>query len=209
WIFWKQLGGDWRELMAQYVSMGCNVVIEYDAYSTSGTAHKISFNNQDFVVDTSGDLVQETIEISKDVRIRLKDNGIEFSSREYRDRSLRVITPRSQCFALLPGAGGAGIPYDAGKSLTSDGGTEIQVAGFKNNPDIHNLAAYISYFKSSTSRTDTQNGTIVLQDANRNAGYLGSPAFIKEDDGSYRAIGVMIGQLFGEDRLIPIARCNK
>jgi hypothetical protein len=83
------------------------------------------------------------------------------------------------------------------------------VAGFKNNPDIHNLSNYISYFKSSTSRADTRNGTIVLQDANRNAGYLGSPAFFKESDGSYRVIGVMIGQLFGEDRLVPIARCNK
>ncbi len=209
WIFWRQLGGRWRELMAQYVYMGCNVIIEYDAYSTAGTARKISFNNQDFMIDTSGDVVEQNIELTKEVKVRLKDNGIDIKSRETVNRSLRVITPASQCFALLRGAGGAGIPYDAGKSLSSDGGTEIQVAGFKNNPDIHNLASYISYWKSNTSRTDTQNGTIVLQDANRNAGFLGSPAFIKEDDGSYRVIGVMIGQLFGEDRLVPIARCNK
>ena len=83
------------------------------------------------------------------------------------------------------------------------------MAGFEGNPDIHNLKPYISYFKSNTSRTDTRNGTIVLQNANHNAGYLGSPAFFKEKDGSYRVIGVMIGQLFGEDRLVPIARCNK
>lgn len=209
WIFWRQLGGRWRELMANYVAMGFKVVIEYDAYSTTGTARKLSFNNLDFQVDRSGDVSEETVEILKEVRVIMKDNGIKISASELRDRRIRVITPSSQCYAILPGKGGAGIPYDAGASLASDGGTEIQVAGFKNNPDIHNLSAYISYFKSSTSRADTRNGTIVLQDANRNAGYLGSPAFLKEKDGSYRVIGVMIGQLFGEDRLVPIARCNK
>lgn len=209
WIFWRQLGGKWRELMANYVAMGFKVVIEYDAYSTTGTARKLSFNNLDFQVDRSGDVSEETVEILKEVRVIMKDNGIKISASELRDRRIRVITPSSQCFAILPGKGGAGIPYDAGASLASDGGTEVQVAGFKNNPDIHNLSAYISYFKSSTSRADTRNGTIVLQDANRNAGYLGSPAFLKEKDGSYRVIGVMIGQLFGEDRLVPIARCNK
>ena len=209
WLFWRQLGGRWRELMANYKAMGFNIVIEYDAYSTTGTAHKLSFNNQDFQVDRSGDIMEEINEVMKDVRVIIKDNGFKISSSEFRNRRVSVITPSSQCFAILPGKGGAGIPYDAGASLSSDGGTEIQVAGFKNNPDIHDLSNYISYFKSSTSRADTRNGTIVLQDANRNAGYLGSPAFFKESDGSYRVIGVMIGQLFGEDRLVPIARCNK
>lgn len=209
WIFWRQLGGKWRKLMAEYISLGCNVIIEYDAYSTTGTAHKLSFNNQDFLIDRSGDITTETIEITKEVRVNLKDNGIEIEGKNTKSSFISVFSPRSQCFALLRGKGGVGIPYDAGASLSSDGGTEVQVAGFKNNPDIHNLAAYISYFKSSTSRTDTQNGTIVLQDANSNAGYLGSPAFIKEEDGSYRVIGLMVGNLFGEDRLVPIARCNK
>ena len=209
WIFWRQLGGRWREVMANYKAMGFNIIIEYDAYSTSGTAHKLSFNNQDFLVDHSGDVTEVIDEVMKDVRVTIKDNGFKISSREYRQVSVSVVTPSSQCYAILPGKGGAGIPYDAGASLSSDGGTEIQVAGFKNKPDIHSLANYISYFKSSTSRADTRNGTIVLQDANNNAGYLGSPAFFKEEDGSYRVIGVMIGQLFGEDRLVPIARCNK
>ena len=209
WIFWRQLGGRWRELMAQYVYMGCNVVIEYDAYSTTGTARKISFNNQDFLIDTSGDAVEQQIEINKEVKVRLKDNGIDIKTRETESSGLRIITPASSCYAILPHAGGAGIPYDAGASLASDGGTEVQVAGFKNNPDIHNLSNYISYWKSSTSRADTRNGTIVLQDANRNAGFLGSPAFFKENDGTYRVIGVMVGNLFGEDRLVPIAQCNK
>lgn len=209
WIFWRQLGGRWRELLANYKAMGFNIVIEYDAYSTTGTAHKLSFNNQDFRVDRSGDVTEVIDEVIKDVRVLIKENGFRISSSEFRNRNITVVTPSSQCYAILPGKGGAGIPYDAGASLSSDGGTEVQVAGFKNNPDIHNLANYISYFKSSTSRADTRNGTIVLQDANRNAGYLGSPAFFKEKDGSYRVIGVMIGQLFGEDRLVPIARCNK
>ena len=208
WIFFRELGGSWRELMADYVALGFRVVIEYDAYSTKGTAHKLSFNNQDFQVDHSGDVAVETIDIQKDVRVRIKDNGIDIRSSEFKSRTINVYTPRSQCFALLPGKGGAGIPYDAGASVTSDGGTEVQVAGFKNNPNIHDLENYISYFKSSTSRTDTHNGTIVLQDHNRNAGFLGSPAFFKEADGSYRAIGVMVGQLGGEDRIVPIAKCN-
>ena len=208
WIFFRELGGEWRELMAEYVALGFKVIIEYDAYSTEGTARKFMFNNQDFLVDTSGDVAVETIDIQKDVRVRIKDNGIDIRSSEYKSRTINVYTPRSQCFAILPKKGVSGIPYDAGVSMKSDGGTEVQVAGFKNNPDIHNLDAYISYWKSSTSRTDTHNGTIVLQDHNRNPGYLGSPAFFKEADGAYRVIGVMVGQLGGEDRLVPIARCN-
>ena len=209
WIFFRELGGRWRELMANYVALGFKVIIEYDAYSTKGTAHKLSFNNLDFLVDESGDVTEETIDILKDVRVRIKDNGIDIRSSELKRRTIRVWTPRSQCFALLPGKGGAGIPYDAGASLASDGGTEVQVAGFKDNPNIHDLSNYISYFKSSTSRTDTYGGTIVLQDANRNPGFLGSPAFLKEKDGSYRVIGVMVGRLRGEDKLVPIAKCNK
>ncbi len=208
WFFYKELGGEWRVLMAEYVAAGCKVIIDYDAYSTAGTAHKLTFNNLDFVVDTSGDRAEETITITKDVRARLKDNGIEISRSKKVTYSLTVYTPWSQCYALLPGKSSAGIPYDAGKSLSSDGGTEIQVAGFKDNPNIHNLPDYVSYFKSSTSRTDTKDGNIILQDANRNPGYLGSPAFIKETNGAYRAIGVMVGQLRGEDKLVPIAKCN-
>ena len=108
WIFFRELGGKWRELMADYVALGFKVIIEYDAYSTKGTAHKLSFNNLDFLVDESGDLTEETIDILKDVRVRIKDNGIDIRSNEFKKRSIRVWTPRSQCFALLPGKGGAG-----------------------------------------------------------------------------------------------------
>ena len=209
WIFWRELGGRWRELMANYKALGFNIIIEYDAYSTTGPAHKLSFNNQDFLVDAGGDRLEVIREVIKDVRVSIKDNGFKFSSSEFHDVSVSVITPASQCFAILPGKGGAGIPFNAGVSLASDGGTEVQVAGFKNNPNIHDLPNYISYWKSNTSRTDTRNGTIVLQDANHNAGYLGSPAFFKEQNGAYRVIGVMVGQLFGEDRIVPIAMCNK
>lgn len=208
WIFYRELGGDWRRKMAEYASLGCNVILEYEAYSTAGTAKKLSFNNQDFLIDRSGDVTTEVIEIGKDVRVVLKENGIDLSSREYRSRTFNFFTPTSSCYALLKGKGGVGIPYDAGASLTSDGGTEVQVAGFEGNPNIQDLDSYISYFKSSTSRTDTQNGTIVLQNANSNVGYLGSPAFIKEADGTYRVIGLMVGNLFGEARIVPIASCN-
>lgn len=208
WIFWRELGGEWRKLMAEYVSLGCNVILEYDAYSTAGTAKKLSFSNQDFLIDRGGDVTTDGIEIGEKVRVHLRENGIDLSSREFRSRSFIFFSPTSSCYALLKGKGGVGIPYDAGASLSSDGGTEVQVAGFKGNPDIHNLEGYISYFKSSTSHTDTQNGTIVLQDANSNAGYLGSPVFVKEEDGTYCVIGLMVGKLYGENRIVPIASCN-
>ena len=208
WVFYRELGGRWRQLMAEYAALGCNVILEYDAYSTEGTAKKLSFNNQDFLIDRSGDVTTEVIDIEREVRVNLKANGIDLSSREFRSRTFNFFAPTSSCYALLRNKGGVGIPYDAGASLTSDGGTEVQVAGFKDNPDIQDLDSYISYFKSSTSRTDTQNGTIVLQDANNNPGYLGSPAFVKEADGTYRVIGLMVGRLSGEDRIVPIANCN-
>ena len=203
WIFFRELGGDWRMIMAEYVALGFKVIIEYDAYSTEGTSRKLMFNNQEFLVDTSGDVAVETIDIHKNVRKCIKDNGIDISGSEFKSRTINLYTPRSQCFAILPKRRVSGIPYDAGVSMS----TEVQVAGFKNNHDIHNLDGYISYWKSYTLRTDTHNGTIVLQDHNRNPGYLGSPAFIKESDGSYCVIGIMVGQLGGEDRIVPIARC--
>ena len=67
WIFWRQLGGRWRELMANYKAMGFNIIIEYDAYSTTGTAHKLTFNNLDFLVDESGDVTEVIDEVMKDV----------------------------------------------------------------------------------------------------------------------------------------------
>jgi len=208
WVYEGTLKGPWRTLMAEYVALGCDVVIEYDAYSTEGTGHKLHFSNKDFKINRTGDTETLTIDISRDVRVRLKDNGIAVNVYETRKAEFAVFSKKSYSYALLPGVGGAGIPYHAGMSQSIEGGSEITIAGFKNHTNIHNLKDNISYFSSKTSRADNRNGTIVLQDANSNSGYLGSPAFVKDDKGKFYVIGVMVGSLFGEDRLVPIYMCN-
>ncbi len=211
WVFDQTTGvqqGSWRSIMRQYAAAGCNIIIEYEAYSTAGTAAKLSFNNQDFMIDRSGDTRVERIEIERSIRAILKRNSISVSYIERHYAEIRVFSPTSRCVAILPGAGGAGIPYNTGASVASEGGTDIQIAGFMGTTNIHNLS--LEYFKSSTSRNDTQNGTIVLQSApTSTSGYLGSPAFIKDSDGNYRLVGMYVGHFYGQSRLIPVARFNR
>lgn len=208
WVYEGTLKGPWRSLMAQYVALGCDVIIEYDAYSTEGTGHKLSFSNRDFNINRGGDVERLTIEISKDVRLHLRDNGFDATIYEIRKAEFAVFSKKSYSYATLPGIGGAGIPFHAGMSQSMERGTEIQVAGFKNHTNIHNLLSNISYFTSRTSRADNHNGTIVLHDNNSNAGYLGSPAFAKDENGKFFVVGVMVGSLYGEDRIVPIYMCN-
>ena len=63
------------------------------------------------------------------------------------------------------------------------------------------------YLTSTTEYKDDANGTYILQDGSNTAGFLGSPAFIQEEDKSYKCVGVYVGNMFGRPRIVPINRC--
>lgn len=200
---WKE---DWRYLMAQYVACGANVIIHYRAYSTKGTGKPLSFVNTEFVVNDSGDADVE-IEIEKKFRTTWKDLfgfpiSVEWGSKKYRAK-VGVISTASRSFAYIRNKGtyGEGIPYDIEKSGKMSGGTEIHMVGYARKTEPHALIP--AHFNDRTNVDDTLNGTIVMQGQVDEAGYYGSPAFCLENN-QYRVVGVMVGSVYGRDRLVPI-----
>lgn len=205
WVYAGIVEGDWRETLAAYVGYGCKVLIEYRAYNIEGTAHPLTFTNKDFTIDTSGDSETRKFEVSDAAKTYLGENGINPASETV---DVQVVSAKSRSYAYIPGLGSKGLPFDNSRSQNIDGGKNITIVGFKGNTDIHDLEQSISYFSAATSRADNHNGTIVLQDRNANLGFLGSPAFYQEEDGTYRVIGVMVGSydrsVDDEDRIVPI-----
>lgn len=200
---WKE---SWRELMAQFVACGANVIIHYRAYSTKGTGKPLTFVNTDFVVNEVGD-ADLVVEIKRDFRRTWRSYfGVqitEWTAKKYHMK-VGVISKTSRSYAYIRNKGtyGEGIPYDTETSVSMSGGTEIQMVGYARKTDEHNLIP--AHFNDRTNVDDTQNGTIILQGQVGEAGYYGSPAFYKDENGQYRIIGVMVGNVFGRDRLVPM-----
>lgn len=208
WVFTGEIKDDWRRILAEYVGAGCEVTIHYKAYNVEGTAHPIEFSSKEFVIDRSADLYETLVTVRKSIRAVLKDYGIKVTYSEKHSVRVHTYSPKSTCWAKLQGKGSAGMPFNAAASGSLDGGHEVHTMGYTGNPNIHNLNSTIKYWNAKTSFADTNNGTIVLQGANSNVGFLGSPAFIKESDGSFKVVGVLVGNIFGEDRIVPISRCR-
>ena len=200
---WKE---GWRHLMAQFVACGANVIIHYRAYSTQGTGKPLSFVNTEFVVDEAGD-ANLVVEIERGFRTSWRDYfGVritEWTAKKYH-MNVGVISKTSRSFAYIRNKGtyGEGIPYDAETSVNMSGGTEIHMVGYARKTDEHNLVP--AHFNDRTNVDDTLNGTIILQGQVGEAGYYGSPAFYKDENGQYRIVGVMVGSVFGRDRLVPM-----
>lgn len=189
WVYSGRMQGAWRQRMAQYMAAGYNIIIEYDAYSSTGSGKKLSFTNTDFLVDVTGDIISTKIEVTKDVWVDLENMGFIINKRELYE--VRQATSKSRSYAMIPGKGGAGIPYDAGLSQSLPGNAEVVCTGYSGNPSHTNL--HLDYRKSNTSRIDLTRGVIVLQGGFGDPGLLGAPVFAKEQDGSFRVIGVNVG----------------
>ena len=208
WVFFGVYDDQpWRRELAEYVAAGCNVILDFEAYSTMGASHPLRFSNKQFNINSSGDRL-EVVEIRKEIRHRFELEGIRFeykkSARE--TYTVPVYTAQSRTYAKLAGIRSGGIPINAAASTTLAGGKEVTVAGYSGNTNIHNLASSIKYFTSNLSRV--AGNDISLQSANKNWGFVGSPAFYQETDGSLRVIGVMVGNFGSEDHIIPIAACQ-
>lgn len=197
---------DWRRLMAECVGAGCKVIIHYRAYSTQGTGRVLTFTNDDFITNTASDVTTYEIEVRRSLRAIFRENGIDvnYTRRTYVTAS--VFAPKATQWACIRGLGarGSGIPYDASAASNLPGGSEIQMVGYAGSTSIHNLVP--AHFNDRTNTNSDGTGTIVLQNSVSEKGYYGSPAFLRGSDGSYKAIGVMVGSVSGKDRLVPIGR---
>ena len=203
---WIYGTGSWCDKLAWCQAAGANIVIDYLAYSVRGTGHPIRFKNTDFNLSAlHAHDVTEQIIITKEVTKTWDFYGIIISKKEYKSRQYfrTKLTPESYSAGALSIGAPGGLPADNGKAQSLKGGEEVVIAGFNGNPNIHNLSTSIKYFTSRTSRT-AEFHLITLQDTYSNAGYTGSPVFFKEPNGSYRVVGVNVGNHNGETYVVRI-----
>lgn len=195
--------------------MGCDVIIDYEAYSTRGSGYPIRFSNLQFDLSGSQEELRST-EVPTSVMDRLKDLGLVDQNAEKTGKgkskekskvvvySLPYYTERSYLAVSLQMSAPGGLPIDREISNSLKGGETVTIAGFNNRTNIQNLSSNFKYWTSTTSRTGFN--YITLQNADPNSGFIGSPAFYKEADGSYRVVGVNTGVFGGENRVVPITR---
>lgn len=202
WIYSHVLtDGQWRDELAEYFACGCDIEIQYSAYSSTGTAKKLSFSSRDF--DHPTDYVVDKILISKPTRNALKKSGYSIEYLESYYRPYHQFASTSSCYAVIRNLSNDGIPTSA---ASIEGGKTIKIAGYEGNTDVHNLTTF-RYLTSTTEYKDEENGTFILQDGSNAVGFLGSPAFIQDEDKSYKCVGVYVGSMFGKPRIVPINRC--
>lgn len=218
---WMPIGGnydaDWKlELAVAKYIMGCDVIIDYEAYSTRGSGYPIRFSNLQFDLSGSQEELRST-EVPASVMDRLKDLGLVDEKAEKttgkgksKEKSKVVVyslpyyTEKSYLAVSLQMSAPGGLPIDREIANSLKGGETVTIAGFNNRTNIQNLSSNFKYWTSTTSRTGFN--YITLQNADPNSGFIGSPAFYKEADGSYRVVGVNTGVFGGENRVVPITR---
>ena len=215
---WMPIGGnydsegDWKIELAMAVYLGYDVIIDYEAYSTRGSGYPIRFSNLQFDLSGSQEELRST-EVPVSVINRLKELGMleDKADKKSKDKkkvyvySLPYYTEKSYLAVSLQMSAPGGLPVDREIANNLKGGETVTIAGFNNRTNIQKLSSNIKYWTSTTSRTGFN--YITLQNTDPNSGFIGSPAFYKEADGSYRVVGVNAGVFYGiENYLVPITR---
>ena len=207
WVYRNVYRDDWRELLAEYVAAGFHVIIDFEAYSTRGSGHPLRFSNTQFdLASLEAYDGKDVVRIRKDVLKKARQWGvdIEYKRSTYQNFVVTYYTDNSHNAASLALGAPGGLPLDMATAQSLKGSEEVVIAGFSGNTNIQSLSSFIKYFTSRTSRV--ANRFITLQDASNNWGFTGSPAFYKGSDGSYRVVGVNVGNFGGEVRVVPIHR---
>ena len=203
WIYSGVLtDGQWRQDLAEYFACGCDIEIQYSAYSSTGTANKFVLSSRDFKHPT--DYVESHLQITKRIRTVLKKSGFTIDYMTDYRRTYSQFAHTSSCYAVIHGLSkDGGIPTS---NVSIEGGKSIKIAGYEGNTDVHNLTSF-RYLTSTTEYKDDENGTYILQDGSNTTGFLGSPAFIQDEDKSYKCVGVYVGKMYDRPRIVPINRC--
>lgn len=209
---------DWKYDLWVAKNNGCDIIIDYDAYSTRGSGYPLHFNNLQFnVTGVKYNMVSTEVPVA--VVDRLKDLGVleEQSADKDSKKKDKKKEKREKVYYTLPYyasdsyfavslqmSAPGGLPIDKETATSLKGGEPVIIAGFNGKTDIHNLANDIKYFTNYTSRT--RNNYITLQNRDQNTGFIGSPAFYKQADGTYRVVGLNIGIWDGENIIVPITQ---
>lgn len=156
---------------------------------------KASSNDED--EDDDEEVTMKTLKKSK------KANKAK-SSAKMTVFQLPYYTEKSYLAVSLQMGAPGGLPVDHATANSLKGGETVTIAGFNDRTNIQNLSSNFKYWTSSTSRTGFN--YITLQSSDSNKGFIGSPAFFKEPDGSYRVVGVNGDVVGGENKLVPITR---
>lgn len=207
WVYTEYYNEDWRLRLAEYAAAKFKVIIDYEAYSTRGSGHPLRFSNTQFNLQALEAYDEMKItEIRKTIVKQIRAWGYEFkyTKNTYSLYKRPVLTAQSYNAGSLALGAPGGLPIDMGMAQSLKGSEEVVIAGFSGTTDIQNPSAYVKYFTSKTSRV--ANMFITLQDTHNNWGFTGAPAFYKEQDGSYRVVGVNVGNFNSEVRVVPINR---
>lgn len=194
----------WRRRLALVYALGANIIIEYSAYSTDGAAKRMSFKSTDFSMPIGGDIMSAKLTVTEEEVTYIEDLGFfgkTVSRKKLLSDGLEIkhISSAARAYATLPGTERQGIPTDAGASNSIAGGQQLDIVYYSSS-DVNNLASYATYKTVNTERTDNNAyGTIVLQSGPGSSAF-GAPAFIREDDGSLRVVGVYVG----DRKIVPI-----
>lgn len=214
---WMPVGANyddtWKMELALAKIRDFDIIIDYEAYSTRGSGYPLRFNNLQFNVSGVKYDMRST-EVPQTVVDRLLEIGVldeeEIGKKGKKEKektkvySLPYYAADSYYVVSLQMSAPGGLPVDKATANSLKGGEPVTIAGFNSTTNIQNLPNDIKYFTSTTSRT--RNTYITLQDQDKNTGFIGSPAFYKEADGTYRVVGVNIGIWGGENRIVPITQ---
>ena len=208
WVYRKGLNEPWREELARYKALGFNIRIWFSAYSAKGTTNRIQFDTDQ--IDTAAlesKDSQETVTITKEFIKGVNVLGYNFLWKEYKSRTFTVpIYTASSHSAVKINTGSGNIPSDNAKAASLKGGEEIQIAGY-HGVSQHSVSGDFDFTTSNTRRASGY--FITLQNAPGNdRGYLGSPAFYKDENGHYKVVGVYVGNFGGEAQLVPLSRVH-
>jgi len=205
WVYRKHINDSWRDELAGYVANGFKVIINFAAYSTRGTNNRLTFSSEQFnpAKLEAGD-VQEQWTQTKEFYKKINLLGFDLTWKEYRHKTLTVTsyTSASHNVATIKLTSG-GIPVDRATAGSLKGGENVTIAGYKGRSNQHSLGD-ADYFTSATSSVAKY--FITLQSTTSSWGFLGSPAFYKEPDGTYAVVGVYVGNFGGESLLVPLNR---
>lgn len=205
WIYvdGKEPADNWRKRLAVLYALGCDIIMNYSAYSTDGTAQRLQFSSRDFEFTQGGDIKTAHFTITEEEltyyeglgltgvvidRKQLLKEGIDF----------KHSTSSGRAWVALPGTGRVGIPTDAGASNSIAGGTELTVVYYSSS-NVRDLASVAQYQTVHTQNADTRGGTIVLQNGLSRSAF-GAPVFMREPDGSLYVVGMYVGGT----RVVPI-----
>ena len=205
WVYFKVYQDEWRRLLAEWKAAGFRIIIDYEAYSSRGSGHPLRFSNTQFDLQSLAAYdATEPIEIRKDIIKKIKGWGIDITYKKSTRENFVITyyTDKSYNAASLALGAPGGLPIDLNQARSMKGSEEVVIAGFSGVTNIQNLASDVKYFTSRTSRVGSH--FITLQDTYSNWGFVGSPAFFKEPDGSYKVIGVNVGNFPPETRIVAL-----